>query len=688
MYTTRTKMLFNQLPGSIVFEQDSQQWTTPLEWNSEHFKPLTGAENAPFLLDRALSLVKQHPEYLRRPYADCNPTDFTLLQPSSAQLWIFPRMFECKKCRRLVGYRNPENTTRDNFFADGFYCKNCGRDTQFQQLSLVWTHHCGYMAQASVAPCKVADHNYKHLYIDRRGTQQPTEYVVRCMGPDGTFSKPKCGHEGKLLPGSGHSVKGCRLADEIEAGQSSPDAMKIASDLRDRTVRIRPAQDPANFYSVGLDVVNPTIQIPEGVHTKDEIINALLAAHIRGDSLASADLQQAFSASGQADERVLALTRVVRGFDAAVREMEASVQVDSKLRQILWKAQVTSAGLKHAPSSFEAAQNELQRGRAAVKGAIDILRRPDGTDRHDRAQLVDQLIEITHLTSQVSSFDGLEETASLLREHERDSAPEFIVASERAKRLGFVDIKTSSSFDIVRMQVGFVRNSFDVSKAQLSPFTERHQKRPIYARQSSTEAIMFVVDPVRLVKWVHEGWPDGDYQKLPHPADASPQEARKWLLEMIDYASCAGYDPIEHEPTRYVFGLLHTMSHLFMRESSAFSGVDASTMKELIYPALPGFIIYKAQHGDFSLGGLVTLYEDHLGRWIENVEAAAKDCPNDPICRTGRMRDTVESAACYGCLAGSELSCVHFNRDLDRATLEGTAPQRRKTHPFKGYWQA
>lgn len=49
------------------------------------------------------------------------------------------------------------------------------------------------------------------------------------------------------------------------------------------------------------------------------------------------------------------------------------------------------------------------------------------------------------------------------------------------------------------------------------------------------------------------------------------------------------------------------------------------------------------------------------------------------------MRDTVESAACYGCVTGSELSCVHFNRDLDRAVLEGTASQRNQN--FRGFWK-
>lgn len=686
MYTTRTKMLFSQLPGSIVFEQESQQYTSPLAWDSESFKPLAGAQNAGYLLDRAMSLVRQHPEHLRIPYDACEPRDFDLLQPSKARLHILPRIFECSVCKRVHSYKAPENVAhQDQQFARGFYCAPCDNRTRFQQISLVWVHHCGSLLQPFLPPCDVKEHGYRHLFIDRRGTQQPTEYRVRCMGPDGSAARPSCTHENHIVV-RGHSPKSCDLATEIKKKFNTKEALLTAEELSSQTIRLRPAQDPANFYSVGLDVVNPSIEIPSGVHTRDEIISVLLEAHIRGDSLAEENLRDAFRAGGKADQRVAALRRMTASYDEAIAQV-GQLGATDQMRRILWKTVLQAAGpIGSLPASYEDAMNELSAGQKAGVGVMALLRDTQGNDRPDRAQLVDQLIEVTHLQSTASTFEGLDETAAMLRENQRESAEGFARASALARRMGFVDIRSSSAFDIVRMQVGYVRNSFDVTKAQLSPFTELHGRRPIYARQSSTEAIMFNLDPVRVVQWLHEAFPAGDFRRHAQVATISAPEARRWLLEAVNYQSCLGYDPIRHEPTKQLYQLVHTLSHLFMRTSSHFSGIDSNTMKELLYPALPGFIIYKGQHGDFSLGGLVTLFEDHLGDWLESVEISSRDCPNDPVCRTGRMRDTVESAACYGCVTGSELSCVHFNRDLDRAVLQGTAPQRRKAS-FPGFWK-
>jgi len=50
-------MLFSQLPGSIVFEQESQHYTTPLAWDSESFKPIVGAQNTGYLFNGYADLL-------------------------------------------------------------------------------------------------------------------------------------------------------------------------------------------------------------------------------------------------------------------------------------------------------------------------------------------------------------------------------------------------------------------------------------------------------------------------------------------------------------------------------------------------------------------------------------------------------------------------------------------------------
>lgn len=687
MYTTRTKMLFNQLPGAIVYDQENEQYTTPMEWRSDAFKPTEGAHNQSYLIDRAISHIRQHPPVLREPYTDLQPAHFELRQPDGALLTILPRIFECLRCGRLHTFRVSDNPDeRNQHFARGFFCKACRNRSQFEQISLVWVHQCGYMGQPRVQPCD--RHKYDHLYLDRRGTQQPTEYRVRCMGPSGSTGSPQCSMPpARLTPGEpgNHSMTSCPIsrADGIGDLPTESEVRKLAEEFQSSTVRIRPSQDPVNFYAVGLDVVNPSIEIPEGIHHQDETINRLLEAHIRGDRLNTSDLREIFKATGVENERLQSLRKLIATMEGQ-HGRDAIERGGKDFVDTLWKVLRSTAQGHDIPATYDEAVNELSRGTAAVRGAISLVK--ERGDKEDATSLVDQLIETSHLTSTGNDFTGLDATLQLLLEHERVGADEFADGRGRLRRAGFEDVLVSSNFDIVRLQVGFVRNTYDISRGVLVPFKERNRpKIPIYARQSSTEAILFRLDPVRVVRWVHDQFQGSAFQKLENPAGATQPEARRWLLENIDFRAFQSYDPIRHEPTRELFQLIHTMSHLFMRASSHFSGIDASGMKELIYPALPGFIIYKSQHGDFTLGGLATLYEENLASWFDEVQVLAQECPNDPICRNGRMRDTTHAAACYACLAGNELSCVHFNRDLDRATLTGTVPQRRDQR-FGGFW--
>jgi hypothetical protein len=131
---------------------------------------------------------------------------------------------------------------------------------------------------------------------------------------------------------------------------------------------------------------------------------------------------------------------------------------------------------------------------------------------------------------------------------------------------------------------------------------------------------------------------------------------------------------------RYV--LLHTLSHLLIRELALECGYNAASIRERIYAdtengaSQAGILIYTAAaDSDGTLGGLVELGKpENLGRLLNQAINRAKICSSDPLCSEHRpYKDrTLHSAACHACSFVAETSCEKGNRYLDRSLVVAT----------------
>lgn len=142
-----------------------------------------------------------------------------------------------------------------------------------------------------------------------------------------------------------------------------------------------------------------------------------------------------------------------------------------------------------------------------------------------------------------------------------------------------------------------------------------------------------------------------------------------------------GLDPQEGFPgIRYA--MLHTFSHLLIRELALECGYNAASIRERIYAngtegsPMAGVLLYTAAaDSDGTLGGLVELGNpENLGRLIDNALNRAAICSSDPLCsehNPGKDR-SLHSASCHACTFVSETSCEKGNRYLDRALLIAT----------------
>lgn len=140
-------------------------------------------------------------------------------------------------------------------------------------------------------------------------------------------------------------------------------------------------------------------------------------------------------------------------------------------------------------------------------------------------------------------------------------------------------------------------------------------------------------------------------------------------------------DPTEGYPgIRYA--MLHTLSHLLIRELALECGYNAASIRERIYADTEngqkqaGILIYTAAaDSDGTLGGLVDLGKpDSLGRLLRQALNRAGICSSDPLCSEHNPEDdrSLHAASCHACSFVSETSCEKGNRYIDRALVVPT----------------
>jgi hypothetical protein len=130
------------------------------------------------------------------------------------------------------------------------------------------------------------------------------------------------------------------------------------------------------------------------------------------------------------------------------------------------------------------------------------------------------------------------------------------------------------------------------------------------------------------------------------------------------------------------YWLLHTLSHVLIREMAMSCGYGAASLSERLYawpttPAREGaaglLICTTASDSEGTLGGLVALSEPaRLQGLVLNALRRASRCSSDPVCamRTpSDPEDFLHGAACHCCSFASETSCERANRFLDRRFL-------------------
>ena len=133
--------------------------------------------------------------------------------------------------------------------------------------------------------------------------------------------------------------------------------------------------------------------------------------------------------------------------------------------------------------------------------------------------------------------------------------------------------------------------------------------------------------------------------------------------------------------------MLHTLSHLLIRQLSVECGYSGAAIKERLYSTWPdsdlkmaGIFLYtSSSDSDGSLGGLVRKgLPDSMENLFRNLLQEASWCSSDPVCINSPAQgmDSLNYAACHACTLLPETCCERRNCLLDRASVVGKLDDR------------
>jgi hypothetical protein len=124
--------------------------------------------------------------------------------------------------------------------------------------------------------------------------------------------------------------------------------------------------------------------------------------------------------------------------------------------------------------------------------------------------------------------------------------------------------------------------------------------------------------------------------------------------------------------------IVHSFSHLIMRELEFACGYPTASLKERLYISsndkefMAGILIYTTDGSEGSMGGLVSQASSHnIEKLITNALLRGVNCSSDPLCweSEGQGLFDFNLAACFSCSLVSETACETMNLGLDRRVL-------------------
>lgn len=283
---------------------------------------------------------------------------------------------------------------------------------------------------------------------------------------------------------------------------------------------------------------------------------------------------------------------------------------------------------------------------------------------------------------EIVTLDYAIEMAKKLNTH---SNPDMF--HEYASKKGFSSIQACDRIPFIQCSYGFTREFVDSSHAAgdnkivvLKAFpNESAEKKNVYATKLMTEGVLFEINKAKILEWLLRN-------KVISESDMpvnmnNEQEVKAWFINKIKIESIQPFSILSEDDTitHYVYRLIHTISHVLIKAAAEVCGLDQNSLSEYIFSNVPAIFIYCQNSQGFNMGALFSIFEMYFDKWLDRALEIATECIFDPVC-------SENEGACTGCIYTNEVSCQHFNYDLDRTLLIGKY-DKKNSKRFYGFWE-
>ncbi|MEQ9000961.1 MAG: DUF1998 domain-containing protein [Coleofasciculus sp. B1-GNL1-01] len=601
----KQQVLFNYLPGRTF---DFEGGTIA------RVKSIRGLQNndlnIEILLQRIAAEARPWPQEFRQALTDrilSDPSRFVLLEPKNVEAELFPKVFWCdnRSCGRVFDYSNSDELP-------GATCRTC-RTGKLVQLRFVKIHRCGELKELSPPFCQRC-HTSNYMALDTRRSERISNFRWICR---------QCGTKRTLFSGS------CRACQQW-SGENRMQNMSIEVHRAGRT-----------FYAHTTTLLNIPNRQLEGFFNLQEW-SAIAAAKFFGlpevanrslnDFNQSTSSQEPASDPGLSGADLDELMRRQASGELTAEQMVAQMEA---LRQ-------------------QRRQEQQQNSPVAI------------------AQQLEQRTGVSIATWQQAGQEMLEALMPLEIGNPRNlfdqSSSESTV--QLAQRMGLSQLALVTDFPMIVATYGYSRvesaprrNPADPIQCQLNPFPPQRDyggKFPIYVDQVQADALLLSLNPERVHAWLERN--GFQPQNIPNGSD-STLARRSYFVQLFEDAPLRQTLDATRPQARMVFGLLHTLSHLCVRQAALLCGLDQTSLSEYLLPRTLTFAIYCNHRFGATIGALTALFEQSLTEWLNAVRDARR-CVYDPVCRE-------REASCHACTHLAETSCRFFNLNLGRSFLFG-----------------
>jgi hypothetical protein len=651
MERSRQQVLYQFLPGN-TFDYSNKRGIWQV--NRLETTDVSGRIDRQYIVDRVFARAVNW-EGGQQGFNSSNPDHYDFAEPDEVRARPFPTTFACRVCDKAHGYYSADDLNSKN---PSLKCQRSGCNGDLEQYQFVSVHSCGEINRLYTRACP--QHGDQHIVLDDQNSQRAQNFLWRCR-VDGCSWSTRVSY---------YQNCGC---DYVPPSAEDPDDDRMYTTVH---------RAGSTYYPHYLTTVN---------------LHAAGIGHLRGSE----------SGSQRAIARLLGLTDS-RLQSVDLDEPLEGAEIDDDRKIEVYQTQPDVSSLAEAEKWLRENGEIDSQTIGELINELIVLER--GENAHEMTDAGDELLQYVLSLEDLTTHSLEQLRDGALASGFPRKADKIDTYFDVLERLGLEAVRVIEDFPVQTFVYGYTRGGREEDEARLNAFSQNASSgdgTPIFVDTSETEATQFDLDPAAVLLWLAVNIPEtadssavrGPVTLPEVPADpdesdiertrseiAALTRAEQWAFLLNHLDPVDGYgrfdtvleENVEGQVTKYVFELMHTLSHILLKQASTISGFDRTNLSEFLFPRALSLVIYTNNREEFNIGGMTTMVEQQLDNLLGQARAHGNDCMMDPVC-------SQRGGACLSCLHVSEISCSYFNQVLARDYLYGS--RANTDRDIRGFWE-